>query len=145
MRAVAVGVALLAAVAARAQSQAPSMVPATEYRPVEVELVSGARAVALGETTWVAVRLKPARGWHTYWRYAGDVGSAPSVAWDLPSGWKAGEFSWPVPHRMTSPPLASYGYKRELLLAAPIAVPKSARVGSTARLAARVTWVVCDE
>jgi thiol:disulfide interchange protein/DsbC/DsbD-like thiol-disulfide interchange protein len=120
------------------------MVPATETRPVEVELVSAARAVVPGETTWVAVRLKPDRGWHTYWRYAGDVGSAPSVAWNLPRGWQAGEFSWPVPHRMTSPPLASYGYKRELLLAAPIEVPRSARVESTAHVAARITWVVCD-
>jgi thiol:disulfide interchange protein DsbD len=121
------------------------MVPATETRPIEVELVSAARAVVPGETTWVAVRLEPNRGWHTYWRYAGDVGSAPSVAWDLPSGWKAGSFSWPAPHRISSPPLASYGYERELFLVAPIEVPRNARVGSTARIAGRITWVVCAE
>jgi thiol:disulfide interchange protein/DsbC/DsbD-like thiol-disulfide interchange protein len=120
------------------------MVPATKDRPVEVELVTATRAVVPGETTWVAVRLKPNRGWHTYWRYAGDVGSSPSVAWNLPSGWKAGSFSWPTPHRISSPPLASYGYTRELFLAAPIEVPRSARVGSTARIAGRVTWVVCE-
>ena len=120
------------------------MVPATAARPVEVELVTAARAVVPGETTWVAVRLDPSRGWHTYWRYAGDVGSAPSVAWDLPSGWKAGPFTWPVPHRISSPPLASYGYERELFLAAPVEVPRSARVGSSVRIAAQVTWVVCN-
>jgi len=120
------------------------MVPATKERPVEVELVTATRAVVPGETTWVAVRLKPNRGWHTYWRYAGDVGSAPSIAWNLPPGWKAGSFSWPTPHRISSPPLASYGYQRELFLAAPIEVPRSAPVGSTARIAGRVTWVVCD-
>jgi thiol:disulfide interchange protein DsbD len=121
------------------------MVPATEARPIEVELVSAARAVVPGETTWVAVRLKPNHGWHTYWRYAGDVGSAPSIAWDLPAGWKAGPFSWPAPHRISSPPLASYGYERELFLVAPIEVPRSARLGSTARIAGRVTWIVCAE
>src|SRR5688500_5661799 len=136
---------LLVLFAASAHAQAPSMVPATEARPIEVELVSAARSVVPGETTWVAVRLEPNPGWHTYWRYAGDVGSAPSVAWDLPSGWKAGPFIWPAPHRISSPPLASYGYERELFLAAPIEVPRSARVGSTARVAARVTWVVCRE
>jgi thiol:disulfide interchange protein DsbD len=111
---------------------------------VEVELVSANRAVVPGETTWIAIRLKPSRGWHTYWRYAGDVGSAPSVVWNLPSGWEAGPLVWPAPHRISSPPLASYGYDRELILAAPIEVPKSARVGSTARIAGRITWVVCN-
>ena len=121
------------------------MVPATKARPVEVELVTAGRAIAPGETTWIAVRLKPSRGWHTYWRYAGDVGSAPSVVWNLPAGWKAGPFSWPTPHRISSPPLASYGYERELVLAAPVEVPRNARVGSTVRIAGRVTWVVCAD
>jgi thiol:disulfide interchange protein DsbD len=121
------------------------MVPATGTRPIEVELLSATHTLVPGQTTWVAVRLKPNHGWHTYWRYAGDVGSAPSVVWDLPSGWKAGPFSWPAPHRISSPPLASYGYERELFLIAPIEVPRSARVGSTARIAGRITWVVCAE
>jgi thiol:disulfide interchange protein/DsbC/DsbD-like thiol-disulfide interchange protein len=121
------------------------MVRATEDRPVEVEILSASRAVAPGETMWVAIRLKPTKGWHTYWRYAGDVGSAPSVVWNLPSGWKAGQIVWPTPHRMSSPPLASYGYKRELVLATPIEVPRSAQVGSTVNIAGRITWVVCDE
>ncbi len=120
------------------------MVPATEARPVEVELVTADRAVVPGETTWVAVRLKPEGGWHTYWRYAGDVGSSPSIVWNLPADWEAGPFRWPQPHRISSPPLASYGYERELYLAAPIEVPRSARPGSTVRIAGRVSWVVCD-
>ncbi len=120
------------------------MVPATRERPVEVELVTTARAVVPGETTWVAVRLKPNQSWHTYWRYAGDVGSAPSVVWNLPAGWKAGSISWPTPHRISSPPLASYGYERELFLATPIEVPRTARIGSTVRIAGKITWVVCD-
>ena len=121
------------------------MVPATKARPVEVELVSAHSAVVPGETTWVAVRLKPNPGWHTYWRYAGDVGSSFSAVWNLPAGWKAGSFIWPVPRRIPSPPLASYGYEREQFLVAPIEVPSNARVGSTARIAARVTWVVCKD
>lgn len=132
-------------IAGYAQAQAPSLVRATAARPIEVELVSAGRAVVPGETTWVAVRLKPNPGWHTYWRYAGDVGSSFSATWDLPDGWNAGAFIWPVPHRIPSPPLASYGYEREQYLVAPIEVPLSARVGSTARIAGRVTWVVCKE
>src|SRR5688500_15855609 len=136
---------LLGVVAASAQAPAPSIVRATRTRPIEVELVSASRVLVPGETTWVAVRLKPSPGWHTYWRYAGDVGSSFSAIWSLPAGWNAGSFTWPVPHRISSPPLASYGYEREQYLAAPIEVPRNARVGSTARIAARVTWVVCKE
>ena len=145
LRSITVRVALLGGVAASAHAQAPSIVPATDVRPVEVELVSASRAVVPGETTWVAVRLKPNPGWHTYWRYAGDVGSSFSAVWNLPPGWEAGSFTWPVPRRIPSPPLASYGYEREQFLVAPIKVPRSARVGSTARIAGRVTWVVCKD
>ena len=136
---------LVALAAGSAQAQAPSIVRPTDDRPVEVELVSASRAIAPGETTWVAVRLKPNPGWHTYWRYAGDVGSSFSAVWQLPAGWNAGAFIWPVPHRIPSPPLASYGYEREHLLIAPVEVSPGARVGSTARIAARVTWVVCKD
>ena len=136
---------MLAVFAASAEAQSPSMVAATNDRPVEVELVTANRTFVPDETAWIAIRFKPSRGWHTYWRYAGDVGSAPSVVWNLPPGWKAGEIVWPTPHRMSSPPLASYGYKRELVLATPIEVPRTARVGSTVSIAGRITWVVCDE
>ena len=39
-----------------------------------------------GDTIRVAIRLLPNRGWHTYWRHSGDVGSAPVLAWRLPDG-----------------------------------------------------------
>src|SRR5688500_20186993 len=106
------------------------MVPATRERAVEVELVTASRAVVPGETMWVAVWLKPTRGWHTYWRYAGDVASAPSVVWTLPSGWKSGSLTWPQPPRLSYPPLAAYGYNRELFLALSMHVPRRVRVGS---------------
>ena len=114
MRSVLGRIGLLVAVTATAGAQAPSMVPATSERPVEVELVTANRAIAPGETAWVALRFKPSPGWHTYWRFAGDVGSSQNVVWTLPDGWTAGSFTWPVPHRISSPPLASYGYDREL-------------------------------
>ena len=136
---------LLGVAATTAKAQAPSIVHPTKDRPVEVELVTAGRAFVPGETTWIGIRVKPEEGWHTYWRYAGDVGSAPSVVWNLPKGWKAGAIAWPVPHRISSPPLASYGYERELLLTVPVEVPQEAAVGSTARLSGTITWVVCKE
>jgi thiol:disulfide interchange protein/DsbC/DsbD-like thiol-disulfide interchange protein len=121
-----------------------ALVPAAPERPVEVELRSAARAVAPGDTVPVAIRLLPNRGWHTYWRHAGDVGSAPSVAWRLPEGFTAAPLRWPAPELIVSPPLASYGYEREVHLLGAVHVPRTARVGSTATLTATVTWVVCN-
>ena len=117
---------------------------ATAEQPVEIELRSAVRAVAPGDTIPVAIRLRPNPGWHTYWRYSGDVGSAPVVTWRLPKGVTAAPLRWPAPERMEAPPLASYGYKREVHLLGAVHVPPSARVGSTLGLAAGVTWVVCE-
>lgn len=139
--------AMLLPIPAPAQPAPPPrpLVPATPERPVEVELRSAARAVAPGDTIPVAIRLLPNRGWHTYWRHAGDVGSAPVVAWRLPEGFTAAPLRWPAPERIGAPPLASYGYEGEVHLLGAVHVPRSARVGSTAKLEASVTWVVCLE
>jgi thiol:disulfide interchange protein/DsbC/DsbD-like thiol-disulfide interchange protein len=118
---------------------------ATESRPVEIELRSAARVLAPGDTATLAIRLRPEPGWHAYWRHAGDVGSSPSVEWRLPEGYTAGPLRWPTPELISSPPLASYGYEREVHMLSAVHVPRTARVGSTATLAATVTWVVCKE
>ena len=119
--------------------------PADSGRPVEVEILSSARSVAPGDTIPVAIRLLPNQGWHTYWRHAGDVGSAPVITWKLPSGYTASPLRWPMPGRIEAPPLASYGYEGEVHLLGGVHVPASARVGSTAKLEATLTWVVCAE
>ncbi|MET0397282.1 MAG: protein-disulfide reductase DsbD domain-containing protein, partial [Longimicrobiaceae bacterium] len=132
--------------AAGAQSvfqPAAAVAPATAGRPVEVELRSAARVLVPGETAAVAIRLRPEPGWHAYWRHAGDVGSPPSVEWRLPAGFTAAPLRWPTPELIASPPLASYGYEREVHLLGAVHVPRNARVGSSATLAGTVTWVVC--
>ena len=132
-------------VPAQSPPRPPSLVRAAPEQPVEVELRSAVRAVAPGDTIPVAIRLLPNRGWHTYWRHAGDVGSAPVVAWRLPEGFTAAPLRWPAPERIEAPPLASYGYEGEVHLLGAVHVPRSARVGSTAKVEATLTWVVCLE
>jgi DsbC/DsbD-like thiol-disulfide interchange protein len=123
--------------------RASAVARATADRPVEIELRSASRALAPGETAAVAIRLRPEPGWHTYWRHAGDVGSAPSVAWRLAEGFTAAPLRFPTPELIASPPLASYGYERETHLLGAVHVPRTARAGSRATLAGTVTWVAC--
>jgi thiol:disulfide interchange protein DsbD len=140
--------ALLAVVAMPATTRAQTasaIARATASQPVEIELRSASRVLVPGETASVAIRFLPQPGWHAYWRHAGDVGSAPSIEWRLPAGYTAAPLRWPTPKLIESPPLASYGYEREVHLLSAIHVPRTARVGSSATLAGTVTWVVCKE
>jgi thiol:disulfide interchange protein DsbD len=141
--ALAVGGTPAAAGAQSVSERAGAVARATASRPVEIELRSAARVLAPGETAAAAIRLRPEPGWHAYWRHAGDVGSPPSVEWRLPEGFTAAPLRWPTPELIVSPPLASYGYEREVHLLGAVHVPRTARVGSRATLAGTVTWVVC--
>jgi thiol:disulfide interchange protein len=116
---------------------------------IEAELVAQEAAVVPGGVTYVAIRQKIDKGWHTYWRNAGDAGEATKVAWTLPAGWQAGDIVWPAPKRLVEgePPLqlAVYAYEGEVLLPVPIEVPADAKVGSTAQLKVAVAFLVCAE
>ena len=46
---------------------------------VEAELVSERTAFVPGQPTTVALRLKMANGWHTYWQNPGDSGLRKSL------------------------------------------------------------------
>ncbi len=108
----------------------------------EAELVAARDAAEPGQRLLVALRLKAAPGWHTYWRNPGDSGQPTSIEWKLPAGFSAGPIRWPVPQRLPIGPLANYGYAGEVLLASEIRVPAGAAGG--VRLAARARWLVCN-
>lgn len=109
------------------------------------ELVARDQSIAPGSTTYVALRQKIDKGWHTYWRNSGDSGEATKIAWTLPPGWTAGEIVWPAPTRQPTGPLMNYGYKDEVLLAVPITAPADAKPGETVTLKAAASFLVCEE
>jgi thiol:disulfide interchange protein DsbD len=112
----------------------------TQY--VEAELVAGQQALVAGTTVELAVRLKHAPGWHTYWKNPGDSGLATRIEWQLPDGFAPGPIDWPTPKRIPVPPLANYGYEGEVLLPVQVTVPRGAFPGPVT-LKARVDWLVC--
>jgi thiol:disulfide interchange protein len=109
------------------------------------ELVPQAQGVAPGQTIHVALRQKIQKGWHTYWRNAGDSGEATQIKWTLPAGWSAGDFVWPAPHRLPIGPLVNYGFEDEVYLPVPITAPATARPGETVTLNAAAAFLVCAE
>src|SRR4051812_31164287 len=92
---------------------APALAAPVNSGHLVSELVADRQGIAPGETIHVALRQKIQKGWHTYWRNAGDSGEATQIKWTLPAGWKTGEFTWPTPRRLPLGPLVNYGYEDE--------------------------------
>jgi thiol:disulfide interchange protein len=133
-------VGLLALVIAAATHAAPVK---TEH--VEAELVSEHTALVPGKPITLALHLKMAEGWHTYWRNPGDSGLPTTITWKLPDGVGVGAIQWPAPRALPTGPLVNYGYEGQVLLLTGLTVPRDAAVGSTYRLAARADWLVCKD
>ncbi|CAF0699141.1 protein-disulfide reductase DsbD family protein [Candidatus Methylacidithermus pantelleriae] len=120
----------------------PLASPPARSKHVEARLFSEVDAFKPGEAFTVALRLTMDPGWHTYWMNPGDSGAATTVEWELPPGFQAGPLQWPVPELLLTPPLASYGYEKEVWILAQIQ-PPAHWTGGPARLGARMRWVEC--
>jgi thiol:disulfide interchange protein len=110
---------------------------------VEAELVAESTSWVAGAANWVALRLKPEPGWHTYWRNPGDSGLPTTLTWTLPEGWTAGEIAWPYPsvHRLGE--LVNYGYDAQTLHLVSLTVPAGAEGEVTVKALAK--WLVCSD
>jgi thiol:disulfide interchange protein DsbD len=111
----------------------------------EARLLSDTAAVAPGESFRLGLALRPAPGWHTYWRNAGDAGAPAEIALDLPPGATAGEIAWPAPERIPYGPLVNFGYKAPVLLAVPVRLPATLAPGDLLRIEAEATWLICEQ
>jgi len=108
-------------------------------------LAAQTQGAAPGSTIYVALIQTIDKGWHTYWRNPGDAGEPTKITWTLPAGWRAGDIVWPAPRRLPVGPLMNYGYEDQAILATPIEVPASAKVGETAHIAAKAQMLVCAD
>ncbi|MDE3012224.1 MAG: hypothetical protein KGI67_15170, partial [Pseudomonadota bacterium] len=136
------GVTLLLAAAATPALAAPAPATArTEH--ASVQLRADRAVVAPGESLWLAVTLTSIPHWHTYWKNPGDTGLPTRISWTLPEGVHAGPIEWPLPHRLPTPPLMSFGYEGAADLLVRLDVP--AGVQGSLPLRAKVNWLVCAE
>ncbi|HEX7381466.1 MAG TPA: thioredoxin family protein [Nevskiaceae bacterium] len=111
---------------------------------LQVSLLSENSALAAGQTNWLALELKPQRGWHTYWKNPGEAGQATNIRWQLPNGVTAGPITWPTPTQLETAGFIDYGYDTPTALLIPLQVAKDAAAGTTT-LAAHVSWLVCKD
>ncbi len=111
---------------------------------VTPSLVADTSAVAAGRAFTAGVRLKFAPGWHTYWQFSGDSGAPVKIEWKLPPGFTAGAIPWPLPvsHKDDGDHV-TYLHEGEVLLLTEIVPPATLPAGDV-KLAATVSWLVCE-
>ncbi len=105
-------------------------------------LITDTNAVAPGTPFRLALHLRLAPGWHTYWRNPGDAGIPPDLEVHLPDGAKAGPIDWPAPARVHEGDLMTYAYTGDLLL--PLTITPAADHPAT-HVEAEASWLVCKD
>ena len=112
---------------------------------VTAKLISEVTSIQPGGSFWVAVHMKMQKGWHTYWRNPGDSGLPTEIDWNLPDGLSASGFYWPVPEKIETPPLVSYGYHNNVYLLTEITAHSSLKAGEKITLSGNLEWLECKE
>lgn len=122
---------------------APRHAAAMESTPVSspravASLVTDTDAMQPGKPFRVALWLRLAEGWHTYWQNPGDAGVAPSLTLDLPAGGKASPIAWPTPRRVSEGPVMTYAYTGQVLLPVTVTAPSGT-------IKAHAEYLVCKD
>lgn len=112
---------------------------------IAVSLVPETRTPAPGSEITLAIEMRPAAGWHGYWRNPGDAGFPPKIDWTLPTGASVGEPDYPVPQALAIAGLMNHVYERPYALLVPFRIPADAVVGSRAPISARLEYLACTD
>ena len=110
----------------------------------EAALVAETKSIQPGTPFTVALRIRMEPKWHSYWINPGDSGLPTKINWQLPGGWKAGEIQWPYPHKISTPPLMTYGYENDVWLLTKITPPKNLPQ-KPVTLRAKADWLICQD
>ena len=105
-------------------------------------LITDADSVADGGRVRIALRLRLADGWHTYWRNPGEAGVPVELTPELSPGATFGAIEWPAPSRVSEGDVTTYGYSGEVVL--PFSVTLAPGVNA---VSGNVTahWLACKD
>jgi len=118
---------------------------AEKLHHTSIQLISEVRSFEPGKPFTVGIQMQMDKGWHIYWKNPGDAGIPPKIEWVLPKGFTAGEMQWPVPEKISTPPLMSFGYEGSALLLVDILAPQNLPAGEKVTLKAKVEWLECSD
>ncbi len=109
-----------------------------------VQLISFFRSLSVNTRIvpiGIQVHLDP--GWHSYWKYPGDIGKPLTVDWKLPDRVKASSLYWPSPKKIVTDRWTSFIYDRSFLLVSYLSVENFNL--SHLEIGADIKWFICKE
>ena len=109
---------------------------------VKTELILNAPIVHADEVIWAGVTYTIPKHWHIYWQNPGDSGIPTTMQWTLPAGITAGEILWPVPERIETSGLVTYGYSNTITLPVPLTPSRDNVKGA---ISVTTKWLVCKD
>lgn len=112
---------------------------------IAASLIPESGSVVPGQTVTLALMMKPAKGWHGYWKNPGDSGMETQIAWQLPGGLTAGPIQYPVPDRLIIAGLMNYVYEGDYAQLIDIKVPAELAPGTRLPIRARVDYLACTD
>ena len=124
---------------------AHAQLPQPGKNAIAASLVPESAVVAPGETVTLALMMRPAKGWHGYWKNPGDSGIETQIAWQLPAGLTAGPIQYPVPGRLIVGGLMNYVYEGDYAQLIDVKVPANVAPGTKLPIRARVDYLACTK
>ena len=124
---------------------APAQLPTPGKNAISATLVAESPIVAPGKTVTLALVMRPAKGWHGYWKNPGDSGMETQIAWDLPAGVTAGPIQYPVPHQLIVAGVMNYVYEGDYAQLIDVTVPPGVAPSTKLPLRARVDYLACTK
>jgi len=111
----------------------------------KLDLVPGVKGIAPGRTFDLALHFRLDDGWHIYWENGGDAGFPPTVKWQLPAGFEAGDLQFPAPQRhVNEAGIVSNIHEGDPALVVAIKVP-NAVADKNVTVGADIKYLICKE
>ena len=107
-----------------------------------VSIVSDSDSIS-GTTLRLGLLFRLSKGWHIYWKDAGDAGSPPELALTRPAGATAGAFDWPAPDWLVTNALGNYVVNGTVLLPFAVSLPQAVPAQGV-DLGGDAHWQVCS-
>jgi DsbC/DsbD-like thiol-disulfide interchange protein len=102
-------------------------------------------SVTPGGTTTIVVNFDIPKGWHIYWKDAGDAGSPTELTVKAPPRVKVSPVRYARPKVIQDPAGTVAGYEGSALLAFDITIDSTVATGRWVDLAIEGRWLVCKE
>ena len=111
---------------------------------VTVRIASAHQGLTPQADNRLAVVLTHEPGWHTYWRMPGDAGLPTQFAFSVPADLKVTEPRFPLPERLATQDIVSFGYGDTAVFPFEVEVPRFPE-GRAANLKVQGSFLACKD